>query len=222
MKSTTKNYNKSIIMRRAWVIFRKENDLTFPESLKKSWYIAKNGKNNNTFDEVYNKNYNQILYFVNGWVKNMIEAEDITAKVFIKLNENFDKYDVYQAKISTYLHVIAKSMIIDFFRTNHKDKYVNVNNFVDNDGKEIFQFVDENTNDNIENDELKNSINDALNNLKPKYKEIAVLYFVKELSYKEISNILDLPMGTVKGNISRVRKMLQENLKDVRTKINAI
>lgn len=222
MKSTTKKYNKSVIMRRAWVIFRKENDLTFPESLKKSWYIAKNGKNNNTFEEVYNKNYNQILYFVNGWVKNMIEAEDITAKVFIKLNENFDKYDVYQAKISTYLHVIAKSMIIDFFRTNHKDKYVNVDNFVNNDGKEIFQFVDENTNDNIENDELKNSINDALNNLKPKYKEIAVLYFVKELSYKEISNILDLPMGTVKGNISRVRKMLQENLKDVRTKINAI
>lgn len=216
-----------LIMSRAWKFYyqipiNERVDETFSLCLRKSWHIAKNGKDNYTFTEVYNKNYNQILYFVNGWVKNMTDAEDITARVFVKLHKNFENYDVYKAKISTYLHVIAKSMITDFFRTNHSDKYINVNNFVDDEGKEIFQFVDDDNNDSIENDELGNSIKAAINSLKPKYKQIAELYFVKELSYKEICNVLDLPMNNVKVMINRCRVKLQESLKDVRTKTNAI
>jgi len=235
MKRTTKKNNlvkkfdrkmMSLIMSRAWKLFyqipvNERVDESFSNCLRKSWSIAKNGKDNQTFEQVYNKNYKQILYYVNGWVKNMTEAEDITAKVFIKLHKNFEKYDVYQAKISTYLHVIAKSMITDHYRTNHSDKYVNVNSFVDDDGKEIFQFVDDSTNDGIENDELSNSINTALSNLKPKYKQIAELFFVKEMTYKEISTMLNLKMGTVKGMINRCRAKLQEELKDVRTLNNA-
>lgn len=242
MKSTTKksvknnnlvkkftNADKRIIMSRAHkflaeIPMNSRTDKTFSDCLRKSWHIAKNGKNTLTFTEIYNKYYNQILYFVNGWVKNMDNAEDITADIFMKFNRLYkDKtYDVYKSKVSTYLHVIAKTMITDYYRTNHSDKFVNVNGFVDEDGNEIFQFTDESNIDVVENDELGNSIEAAINSLKPKYKQIAELYFVKELSYKEICNVLNLPMNNVKVMINRCRIKLQENLKDVRTKTDAI
>jgi len=223
-KNLVKKYDMSLIMSRAWRFRRESNNtISLSNCLKKSWHIAKNGKKTETFTEIYNKYYKQILYFVNGKVNNMIDAEDITTEVFIKFNKLYtsDTYNVKKAKISTYLHVIAKSKVIDFYRTNHSDRYVNVDNFVDESGKEFFQFVDDNDNDNIENTELKTSISKAISDLKPNYKQIAELLFIKELSYKEIAQTLNIPDGTVKGMINRTRAKLQASLKDVRTKTNA-
>jgi len=222
-----KKYNMSLIMTRAWKLFAEipltdRVDESFSLCLTLSWKIAKNGLDSITFEQVYKKHYKEILYFVNKTAKSIEDAEDITSLVFEKLHRLFDSYDVHKAKVRTYLYVIAKTKTIDFYRTDKQDNYINVGSYVDDEGKDMFQFVDESKNECIENEELHNSINKALCNLKPKYKEIAELYFIKELKYDEISKMLDMPMGTVKGMINRCRTKLQENLKDVRTKDNAI
>lgn len=220
MKTKIK-YNKSIIMRRAWKLFKANEFKTFSESLIHSWKLAKNGADSITFEQVYKKHYTEILYFVNRTAKSFEDAEDITGETFAKLHKLFDSYDVTKAKMRTYLYLIAKHAVVDFYRVDKQDNYINVGSYVDDEGKDMFQFVDESTNDNIENDELGNSIHNAINSLKPKYKEIAELLFIKELSYKEISKVLNMPMNNVKVNINRCRAMLQANLKDVRKKNNA-
>jgi RNA polymerase sigma factor (sigma-70 family) len=226
MKTLVKNYNKSEIFKRAWK-FRRESNNTISLSicLKKSWHIAKNGKNTETFTQIYNKYYKQILYFVNGRVNNMTNAEDITADIFMKFNRLYtnNSYDVKKTKINTYLHIIAKSAIIDFYRKSKENKTVNVDSFVDESGNDMFQFVDNSTNDNdVEKNELNTAIMNAIVDLKPNYKQIAELFFIKELNYNEISETLNIPIGTVKGMINRTRTKLQASLKDVRIKTNAI
>ncbi len=219
MKNLVKKYNKSEIMRKAWVIFKSDNNtLSFGDCLRKSWHIAKNGENNETFEEIYNNNKKQIFRYILLKVKDVEIAEDLTQEVFIKLHKNFYRYDVYKAKINTWLHAIANNCIIDHIRSKankNKMNSISINQSIDENNKEFLQLPDNSTNENdVEINQLSDNLNKAFENLKPKYKQIAEIYFRQELKYNEISEQLNIPMGTVKGMINRCREMLQEQLKN--------
>ena len=226
-QNLVKNYNMFEIMSRAWVIFKaKDNTLTFGESLKKSWHIAKNGINNETFEQIYNNNYDNIYHYVFSKVKDIEISKDIIQEVFIRLHKHLGSYDYKKAKLNTWLHKIALNLVIDYVRSKANQNSlisISVNQCIDDDNKEYLQLPDNSINDNdIENNELLDSLGKAFEDLTPKYKQIAEMFFIHELSYKEIVNILNIPMGTVKGMINRCRAKLQDNLKDVRTKASVI
>lgn len=221
-----KKYDKSMIMRNAWKMFKSNTDenITFGDCLRQSWHIVKNEENNKTFDEIYKNNYDSVFSYVNYKIKDSEIAKDITQDVFIKLYKHLDNYDVYTAKLTTWLRKITINAIIDYIRSKANKISlisVSVNQSTDDDNKEYFQLPDNSTNDNtIENNELLEGLSQAFENLKPKYKQIGEMYFIHELSYKEIATNLNIPMGTVKGMINRCRTKLQDNLKDVRTEVN--
>ena len=67
----------------------------------------------------------------------------------------------------------------------------------------------------MDNVDKSEKIVKAFENLKPNYRKIAELYFIEDKQYNEIADICNIPLGTVKGMISRCREMLQSELKDV-------
>ena len=156
-----------------------------------------------------------VYHFILGRVNYVEDAEEIANDVFIKAHKNRASYNIHTAKINTWLFAIAKNAVIDFYRTNHSDQYINVSDFADETGKEVYQFVDS-TQDIVENNELAEQIRNAFAGLKPKYRRVAELFFLSQKQYKEIAEILDIPMGTVFGTISRCRAMLQKSLIIVR------
>ena len=178
-----------------------------------------------TNTEIYNKYYEQVFGHILYYVKNYHDAQDVTQDVFKKivslnLNEatcfNPFKYEKKKkARISTWIRTITFSVIIDFFRTNHQEKFIAVSDFVNDDGNDAFQF---NAGSNktpekaMEIDELRAKILKSFRELKPRHRKIAKMYFMNEMSYKEISEELDIPMGTVKGLLSRARQVLQKEL----------
>ena len=208
-------------MKRAWKLFNAQEVRTnemFKDCLRQSWNMAKNGMMINNINTIYHKYYKQVYYFILVRVGNRNDlAEDLTQDTFVKISKHLETYDVYLAKLNTWIYTIAKNVIIDYVRTAHADRSVSVENFVDAEtGKETYQIADSNNNDSIENKELSEAINKAMSNLKPKYRKIAELFFIEQKQYQEISEILDIPMGSVKAMISRVRAMLQESLQGVR------
>jgi RNA polymerase sigma-70 factor (ECF subfamily) len=60
--------------------------------------------------------------------------------------------------------------------------------------------------------EMSELIDRGLNKLKPNFKEIIILYYLEELSYKEISDILRIPIGTVGIRIKRAKEALKKVL----------
>ena len=58
-------------------------------------------------------------------------------------------------------------------------------------------------------------IQKAIQKLSPKFKEVILLRDIQELSYEEIAQIVDIPLGTVKSRVNRARLKLQEDLKDL-------
>ena len=209
-----KKFNMSVIMKNAWKFFKSQDVRTmeiFSDCLKKSWAIAKSAP---LFADIYRKYYSDLLRYVNSKVHNSEDAEELTNDIFVKANKHLQSYNSDMSQINTWLYKIANCAIIDRHRTDHSDNLINVSDFVDETGNEVFQFVDNSeTSDDIENNELSTKISKAFNVLSPNYRKVAILYFTKELKYKEIAEVCQIPMGTVKGMISRCRELLQTELK---------
>lgn len=209
-----KKFNKSAIMKYAWQLFKSQavrTDEMFSICLKNSWLVAKNSVVPD-FNTLYKDNYQSIYNFIYNMIKNIEVSEELTNDVFIKATQNL--YNNELSKFTTWLHGIAKNIVIDYCRKEKLDKHVNMSNIVDADENEYFQFADKSykTENMVENMELKSSITNAFDNLTTKYKRIAELFFIEDMPYNEIAIVCEIPLNTVKGMIFRVRKLLQLDL----------
>jgi RNA polymerase sigma-70 factor (ECF subfamily) len=174
------------------------------------------------FNQIYKEYHSQVLNFVTLILNNRTDAEDVTEMAFVNTwqamtGQRGGNFNPEKSNIKTFLFNVAKREAIDFHRTAHKDKYMSVSDFQDAEtGLEVFQFVDE-TADSNDSQELKQTIKKAVSGLKPKYRMLAKMVFYQQLSYNEIAIAMDVPLGTVQGMIFRVRKMLQDSLKEYAT-----
>lgn len=211
-------YNKSEIMSRAWKLYKAQEVRTmemFGTCLSQSWNIAKNRLKINIINNIHKKYYDEVFYSILSKLNNKFIAEELTNTVFEKASRNLHKYKETKGKLNTWLLTIAKNVVIDYYRANKNDsQYINVSDFSDAEsGKEVYQFSNENDIDILENMELQDKINVAINGLGEKYKTIAKLFFVEQKKYAEISEQLNIPLGSVKGMINRCRTKLQVELK---------
>ena len=202
--------NKSQLMKKAWQLFKNQpvkTDEMFAECLKKSWSISKSAPK---FEELYKLYYGAIFNFIFLKLHNTEVCEELTNDVFIKANSNMHLYNSDKSGISTWLHNIAKNLVIDYYRADNSDKYINVSQFNDAEtGKEIFQFADSQTTDSImDNKELLENVQKAMSKLKPKYQKVAELHFIADKPYNEIAELLEMPLGSVKGMVNRIKSML--------------
>lgn len=169
---------------------------------------------NMDFESIYNAYYKEILNYISYKTFGNSDSEDITSEVFVKVLKSLATYDSSKAAFSTWLYFIANNAIIDYYRTNkNSSKNVQISDFVDSEGTEYFQIANDNDSANdVESSDLMNSVSKAFDSLKPNYKKIATLFFLEEKKYDEIAEICNIPMGSVKGMISRCRAMLQTEL----------
>lgn len=177
-----------------------------------------------TFNEIYSKTNEQVLNHALRIIKNFHDSEDVVMKVFAKIDRlnksDATRFNPDRASLTTWVYKITNTMILDYFRTNHSNKFKNVSDFTDSDGNEFFEFEatkNSNADSNVLTKEIQEKIVKAFHDLKPNYRRIGVLYFIREHTYEEISNILDMPMGSVKGMLSRCREKLQIELKELHT-----
>jgi RNA polymerase sigma-70 factor (ECF subfamily) len=220
----TTKFNKSQILKKAWQLFRimvakdesNRTDKMFSDCLIVSWAIAKTIPCID-INELYKKYYSPILNFIMQMLHNSNDAEELTNDTFIKAMQNMEKFNSEKSNISTWLHTIAKRLVIDFVRKDESDKYINVGDFVDESGKEIFQFEDKrnNSEENLENKELLEAVQKAMSQLKPKYQKIATMFFIEDKPYPEIAEALQMPVGSVKGMVFRIKAMLRGELQFV-------
>ncbi|MFP4647092.1 MAG: RNA polymerase sigma factor [Candidatus Acetothermia bacterium] len=132
-------------------------------------------------------------------LKDPTEAEDATQETFIKAWENLGKYDM-DKKFSTWLLTVASNVAKNVVRKRDRWSFT-----------EKFPLVraKENPEREIQNENQKKGIRDAVFSLKPKYRAPIIMRFWCEQSYREISEILDIPIGTVKTRIHRGKEQIK-------------
>jgi len=168
------------------------------------------------FNDVYNTYYKEIVSFVAFKVHSNIIAEELVNDSFMKLYHNLDSFDPKKSKLRTWLFYIVNNTVIDYYRKISKD---NNKISIDNnsmEGKKVFEIKDDSNNifDVMSNNDIKNNVISCINKLSNNnLKKVANLYFIDDLSYNEISDCLEIPLGSVKGYINRIRLELQKELR---------
>ena len=148
---------------------------------------------------------------------NIEVAQELTNDTFMMAMKKMHLFNSEKSNISTWLHNISKNLIIDYYRKDDSDKYINVSDFVDESGNEKIQLKDNcnNSDEDLENKELLEAVHKAMAQLKPKYQKIATMFFIEDRPYPEIAEALEMPVGSVKGMVFRIKAMLRGELQFV-------
>jgi RNA polymerase sigma-70 factor, ECF subfamily len=163
--------------------------------------------------EIYKDKVFQLAYRMLG---NRHEAEDIAQEAFIRAFVNIQSYNI-NLKFSTWLYRIATNLCIDRIRKKKPDYYLDAE-VAGTDGLTMYSQIPSKTSlpeDDVESLELQDTIQRAISKLPEKYRSVIVLKYIEELSLNEISEILDMPLGTVKTRIHRGRETLRKQLRHV-------
>jgi RNA polymerase sigma-70 factor (ECF subfamily) len=149
-------------------------------------------------------------------LKNEYDREEICQEVFIKIYKNLSGFN-FKSKLSTWIGKITYNHCLNYIQKQKKRLNKDLLDLQD-DGLEFFYFNDnifsgENTPEvQLEKKDNSTLIHDYINKLPPVFRIIITLFHIEELSYNEISEIMDLPEGTVKSYLFRARKLLKEKL----------
>jgi len=167
------------------------------------------------YEKLVNKYREPLHYHVKKMVRDKEQVEDLVQEVFIKAIDNLASYNSNYA-FSTWIYRIATNHTIDYLR-KRKLQTLSINEPVQtNDGEMSVQIPDQNyeTDRNIIREQRKKIIQHEIENLPEKYREVIRMRHMEEMSYQEISDQLELPLGTVKAHIFRARELLYKALKD--------
>jgi RNA polymerase sigma-70 factor (ECF subfamily) len=161
--------------------------------------------------------YKEVVFkIVHRMVHNRQEAEDLTQEAFIKAYNSITSFNEDYA-FSTWLFKIATNNCIDFFRkrklrTHSMDETIR---YKDDEIQQEYADPDPDVEREIIADEKTKMIRKAIEELPEKYRIVIKLRHQEEKSYEDISELLDLPLGTVKARIFRAREMLNKSLRNL-------
>ncbi|TMM56007.1 sigma-70 family RNA polymerase sigma factor [Maribacter algarum] len=141
-------------------------------------------------------------------LKNQEEAEEVAQDVFVKAYTALSTFKG-DSKFSTWIYKIAYYRSLDYLK---KQKRGMRTSSIDS-GTEYHLSSMQNALDNLEINERKLAIKDAIDELPKDDAVVITLHYFEELSLKEIADIMNLEANTVKVRLFRSRKRLAELLK---------
>ncbi len=164
----------------------------------------------NAYNELVKRYKDRLLNFVFRYFNNVEQAEDVVQDTLIKLYTHASYYKNV-AKFSTWIFTIAKNNALTELRKNKRKK---TDSLWTNDGKFIdISSKEESLESKVQNEIAIDQLNKFLDEIPENFRIAVVLRDFQELSYEEISKILEIPIGTIKSRINRGRIQLAEKMK---------
>ncbi|MDR2382427.1 MAG: sigma-70 family RNA polymerase sigma factor [Prevotellaceae bacterium] len=152
-----------------------------------------------------------IFYYILRMVGNKTYANDLTQETFDKAFQNLDKYNEQYA-FSTWLYKIAENCTIDFARKRKLNSlHINYNSDEESSINENILYSGTlNPEENMIQQQEEARLMKHIESMKPKYRKLIELRYLKEYAYREIAEELNLPLGTVKSQLLRAKNILAE------------
>ncbi|RJX34649.1 MAG: sigma-70 family RNA polymerase sigma factor [Desulfurivibrio sp.] len=145
------------------------------------------------------------------YVKNQEEAKDLAQDIFITVYRSLPKLREKE-KFTSWLYQIAVNHCRNRYKKLSRRGYFN--NISLDDEESFLQIPgDEGPEKTLQRQNTINLVRSTIDAMAEAEKEIIILRDVQELSYEEISDILQIPLGTVKSKLNRARTSLKDRLK---------
>ncbi len=157
----------------------------------------------------------RLITFVYGYFKDIEKAEDIVQDTFVKLYTKKDSYKEI-AKFSTWIYTIAGNLAKTELRKRKRRPEYTFTQLGSNEWEFTLPAAEPETGETVEDHLLMKQIYKAIQVLPEQSRIVVILRDMQELAYKEISMIVDVPLGTVKSRINRARLKIQQALEEFR------
>ena len=164
----------------------------------------------NAYNALVKRYKDRLLNFVLRYFNNVEQAEDVVQDTLIKLYTHASYYKNV-AKFSTWIFTVAKNNALTELRKNKRKK---TDSLWTDDGQVIdINSKEESLDSKVQNEIAIDQLNKFLDEIPENFRMAVVLRDFQELSYEEISKILEIPIGTIKSRINRGRIQLAEKMK---------
>jgi RNA polymerase sigma factor (sigma-70 family) len=169
----------------------------------------------NAFGRLKEKYYEAIYSLIYRMVHEKDEVEDLTQEAFIKAFMSLSSFNDEFA-FSTWLYKIATNNCIDHIRRKKLQTFSIDQPIESRESDFTFELPDSTYEPDREMiaRQRRKLIEEAINSLPPKYRQVIILRHQEEREYQDIAELLNLPLGTVKAHIFRAREMLNKYLRD--------
>jgi RNA polymerase sigma-70 factor, ECF subfamily len=147
---------------------------------------------------------------------NKHEAEDIAQEAFVRAFINIHTFDTNR-KFSTWLYRIGTNLCIDRIRKKKPDYFLDAE-VAGTEGLNMYSQIastDELPEEEVLKMEMQDRVQYEISRLPDKYRAVIVLKYMEDLPLQEISDILEMPLGTVKTRIHRGREALRKQLSNM-------
>ena len=176
------------------------------------------GGDMSAFDTIFQRYRSPIFSYVYQMTGDTGDVESIVQEAFIRVFKYIETYK-YPRKFSTWFYTIVRNLCIDRIKNLRKERDNVISDFIvygKNSKSEFLKLLPDATLSPEEiaqkNQRIK-AVRDAVDELDPIYKEVIQLFVFQRLPYEEISEILDVPSGTLRSRVHHGLKILYGILK---------
>lgn len=191
----------------------------FSDKAKKDFLLVERAIKNDdqkAYAELMKRYRKSVFHLVLKMVRNPDEAEDLTIEAFAKAFKGLHKFNP-EFTFSTWLFRIATNNCIDYIRKKRIQTTSIDNPLKDNDGDDITIDVKDhslNPQDEAIRQQKIELMQMIVTKLPSKYQVLIKMRYFQELSYEEIAESLDFPLGTVKAQLHRAKELLYDMVKN--------
>lgn len=173
------------------------------------------------YAELMERYRDSVYFMLLKMVSNKDDADDLTIEAFGKAFKRLDQYTPSYA-FSTWLFKIATNNCIDFIRKKKMVLFSIDKKFENEEGGGLtidIKAKELNPEEHMVKKQKVLMMRSVVEKLKPRYRQLVEMRYFDELSYEEISEKLNLPLGTVKAQLFRAREFLANIMKNTEGKI---
>jgi RNA polymerase sigma-70 factor (ECF subfamily) len=156
-----------------------------------------------------------LINFVFQFLGDREQSEDVVQDTMLKL---YVKKHYYReiAKFSTWIYTIARNLANTELRKRKRRKTTLLSQMTRDERDYDLPAIQPEIGQEVQSEFAEKRIQTAIHALPEHFKTVIILRDIQELSYDDISSIVNVPLGTVKSRINRARLQLQVDLKDLR------
>jgi len=151
--------------------------------------------------------------YANKMTMNELDADDLVQETYMRAFRFFHKFEK-GTNCKAWLFRIMKNLFINNYRKNQKTPnkvdYDEIENFYETIKSDRTDSSD--LQERVYNNLLDDEVTEALNSLQDDFKTVIILCDIEGLSYEEIAEFVQCPVGTVRSRLHRGRKLLQQKL----------
>ena len=167
------------------------------------------------FEMIIRKYQSPIFNYIGRAVGDYQTALEFTQDIFIKTYSHLSSYNPHY-KFKTWIFKIASNYLIDYWRKKKISTLSVDQPKSSDDDRPLVQLASENrgVEDQFVMDELKNKIETVLEKVPPELRELFIWRHVNGLSYKEMAQIKNIPLGTVKNRVYQAKELIRSLLEN--------